>query len=570
MQGLGVSPGIAIGKVLLKKQNDFVIEKTDVSNPEDEILRLQSAQNTAREQVQNLHNQVEATMGAEEAKIFEAHIDIINDKTLFKEVEKRIFSEKANAEWALREASEIFISRFEGMKNIYMSERAADIKDITNRILEILLGIESADFSKLEEETILVAEELLPSDTAKIDIAKVKGFVTEMGGKTSHSAIMARTLEIPAVASAEGIMGEIKNGDVIILDGGSGEILINPSENIISQYKLRKKEIDIQKSSLNVFKGVKSISKDGVKVKIMANIGTPKDISAVLENDAEGVGLFRTEFLYMDRSSLPSEEEQFVAYKAVSKKMKNKPVIIRTLDVGGDKDIPYLGLPKEENPFLGYRAIRFCLDRRDVFHTQLRAILKASAYGKIKVMLPMISDLSELRQAKKLLEEAKASLKKENIVCDENIQIGIMIEIPSAAILSDLFADEVDFFSIGTNDLIQYMTAVDRGNSKVAHLYTSFHPAVLRIIKLVIDNAHKKGKWVGMCGEAAADPKLIPVFLAMGLDEFSMSPSFVLRARGIINNTSKKDIDVALGKILNLPTSEEIEKYIDENIIHVF
>lgn len=570
MQGLGVSPGIAIGKVLLKKQNDFVIEKTDVSNPEDEILRLQSAQNTAREQVQNLHNQVEATMGAEEAKIFEAHIDIINDKTLFKEVEKRIFSEKANAEWALREASEIFISRFEGMKNIYMSERAADIKDITNRILEILLGIESADFSKLEEETILVAEELLPSDTAKIDIAKVKGFVTEMGGKTSHSAIMARTLEIPAVASAEGIMGEIKNGDVIILDGGSGEILINPSENIISQYKLRKKEIDIQKSSLNVFKGVKSISKDGVKVKIMANIGTPKDISAVLENDAEGVGLFRTEFLYMDRSSLPSEEEQFVAYKAVAKKMKNKPVIIRTLDVGGDKDIPYLGLPKEENPFLGYRAIRFCLDRRDVFHTQLRAILKASAYGKIKVMLPMISDLSELRQAKKLLEEAKASLKKENIVCDENIQIGIMIEIPSAAILSDLFADEVDFFSIGTNDLIQYMTAVDRGNSKVAHLYTSFHPAVLRIIKLVIDNAHKKGKWVGMCGEAAADPKLIPVFLAMGLDEFSMSPSFVLRARGIINNTSKKDIDVALGKILNLPTSEEIEKYIDENIIHVF
>lgn len=565
MQGMGVSPGIVIGTALIKKSDKLEINKWDIENAEAEISRLQAAREAAKEQISTLHKQVEAQIGSEEAKIFEAHMAMMEDRTLFKEIEKKILSMKFNAEWAVKEAADKFISMFQAMESAYMSERAADIKDVTNRLIKVLMGVESIDMSMLEKEVIIVAEDLLPSDTAKMDKTKVKGFVTEQGGKTSHSAIMARTLEIPAVSGVAEATAKIKNGDVLVLDGESGQVFINPGESIITEYNERKQKQIASKSKLNAYKGVSSTSMDGFKVKVMANIGTPEDAESVIINDGEGIGLFRSEFLYMDRNQLPSEEEQFAAYRAVAEKLNGKPVIIRTLDIGGDKAVPYLGLEEEENPFMGYRAIRFCLDRTDIFMTQLRAILRASAFGKVKIMFPMISDVSELRQAKAFLSEAKESLRKSGIKFDENIATGIMIEIPSAALMSDLMADEVDFFSIGTNDLTQYMTAVDRGNRKIAHLYTSFHPAVLRMIKLVIDNAHKRGKWVGMCGEAAGDPKLIPVFLGMGLDEFSMSPASVLKARCIINNTSKAEMEAVVERLLNIPTAEEAERFIIEN-----
>ncbi|MHB1394972.1 MAG: phosphoenolpyruvate--protein phosphotransferase [Clostridia bacterium] len=566
MQGMGVSPGIAIGIALIKKPDKLEIIKQCIDNTEAEISRLQAARHTAKEQLQYLQRQVEVQIGREEAKIFEAHMDMIEDRTLFKDIEKIIGSHKVNAEWAVKEAADKFISMFQAMENVYMRERAADIKDVTGRLIKVLMGFESIDFSKLEQEVIVVAEDLLPSDTAKMDKSKVKGFITELGGKTSHSAIMARTLEIPATVGVAEATAVIKDGDILVLDGESGQVFINPDDTIINEYTLRNQKLRDSKNLLNAYKEVSSVSRDGFKVKVMANIGTPVDADSVINNGGEGVGLFRSEFLYMDRNQLPSEEEQFDAYRSVAEKLNSKPVIIRTLDIGGDKAIPYLELPQEENPFLGYRAIRFCLDRTDIFMTQLRAILKASAFGKIKIMFPMISDTSELRHAKALLEEAKEALGKESIGFDESIAVGIMIEIPSAALVSDMLADEVDFFSIGTNDLIQYMTAVDRGNRKIAHLYNSFHPAVLRMIKLVIDNAHKKGKWVGMCGEAAGDPKLIPVFLGMGLDEFSMGSSSILKARCIINNTSKKEQESVIEKLLNMPTAKEIEKYIDDNM----
>ncbi|KUO68573.1 MAG: phosphoenolpyruvate--protein phosphotransferase [Clostridia bacterium BRH_c25] len=566
MQGIGVSPGIVIGIAFIKKTEKMEICKMDIANTKAEISRLHAARETAKVQIGIMQQQVEAQIGSEEAKIFEAHMDMIEDKTLFKDIEKRIQSQKVNAEWAVKEAADKFISMFQTMENAYMSERAADIKDVTSRLIKVLVGVESVDISRFEQEVIIVAEDLLPSDTAKMDKTKVKGFITEQGGKTSHSAIMARTLEIPAAAGVTEATSIIKNGDALVLDGESGQVFVNPDASIIKKFSLRKQGLIASKNLLNAYKGVSSTSKDGFTVKVMANVGTPEDTEAVIKNDSEGIGLFRSEFLYMDRNQLPSEEEQFAAYRIVAEKLDSKPVIIRTLDIGGDKALPYLGLVKEENPFLGYRAIRFCLDSTDVFITQLRAILRASAFGRIKIMFPMISDVLQLRQAKALLAEAKESLRKASVQFDESIAIGIMIEIPSAALISDLIADEVDFFSIGTNDLIQYMTAVDRGNQKIAHLYNSFHPAVLRLIKLIIDNAHKKGKWVGMCGEAAGDPKLIPIFLGMGLNEFSMSPASVLKARCIINNTHKKEMESMAEKLLNMSTAEEIERFIDENV----
>ena len=400
-----------------------------------------------------------------------------------------------------------------------------------------------------------------------MDKDKVIGIVTELGGRTSHTSIMARSLEIPAVAGVKDITNIAKNGDFMIVDGSKGIVLINPSQDEVEFYQREKEKYEEFKQQTRQMKGKESISKDGVKVEIAANIGTPKDVDNVIENDGEGVGLYRTEFLYMDNDRLPTEDEQFEAYKVVAERLEGKPIVIRTLDVGGDKDIPYLELPKEMNPFLGYRAIRLCLDRRDIFKTQLRALLRASAYGNIKIMFPMISNIQEVREAKRILEEAKEELRKENIPFNEDIEVGIMVEIPSVAIHSDIFAREVDFFSIGTNDLIQYTLAVDRGNQEISHLYNQYDPAVLRLIKMTIDNGHKAGIWVGMCGEAAGDEKLIPVLLGMGLDEFSMNPASILKARYIISNTSKKEVEGMLDEILSLPTAEDVERYIDENII---
>ncbi|MGF7060469.1 phosphoenolpyruvate--protein phosphotransferase [Brassicibacter mesophilus] len=568
MKGIGVSPGIAIGKVLIKNESTIEVVKKSISDAKNELKRLTDAKNKGKDQIDELYTHTLENIGQNEAQIFEAHKMILDDPEFFGQIEDKIQSELVNAEWALKEITDMFVNIFENMDNEYMKERAADVRDVSNRILRILLGIELTDFSVLDEDVIIVAEDLTPSDTAQMDKNRVIGFITEIGGKTAHSAIMARTLEIPAIVGVEGITDKVSSGELVVFDGEAGELILNPDDKTVSEFQVKKKKYEDFKNSLNELIGSKSITKDGHLVELVANIGTPKDVDGIIKNDGEGVGLYRTEFLYMDRDKLPTEEEQFEAYKEVAVRLSGKPIVIRTLDIGGDKELPYLELPKEMNPFLGYRAIRLCLDRTDIFKTQLRALLKASAFGNIKIMFPMISSIEELRHAKKMLEEVKEELRKEAVSFNEAIEVGIMIEIPSAAIMSDLFAKEVDFFSIGTNDLIQYTTAVDRGNRKISHLYNQFHPALLRLIKTVIDNGHKEGIWVGMCGEVAGDPKLIPVLLGMGLDEFSMSSISILKARWIIKNTSKEEMARKVEHIINLPTAEDVERYIEENIVN--
>lgn len=566
MKGIAASPGISIGKVLIKKEQEIKIDNTPAVNIEQEIQKLNDAKEKGRTQIEALYNRALSNIGESEAQIFQAHLMMLDDPEFFGQVEETIKNDGVNAPFALKTVTDNFIKIFESMDNEYMRERAADVKDVSERVIRILLGVELTDFSHIDEEVIIAARDLTPSDTAQMDKKKVIGFITDQGGRTAHSAIMARTLEIPAVVGLKDVTTHLKDGDTVVMDGDAGEVMINPSEDVISNYRHKKEAADEFKKKLYSLKGVKSITKDGVKVELAANIGTPDDMDGVLRNDAEAIGLYRTEFLYMDRDRLPSEEEQFESYKVVAEKMKGKPVVIRTLDIGGDKELSYLKFEDEMNPFLGYRAIRLCLDRQDIFRTQLRALLRASAYGNIRIMFPMISSVEELREAKRIVEEVKGELRKENKKFDENIQLGMMIEIPSTAVISDMLAKEVDFFSIGTNDLIQYTTAVDRGNQKIAHLYNQFHPALLRLVKMTIENGHKAGIWVGMCGEVAGDPKLIPILAGMGLDEFSMSPSSILRARAIIRNVSRSDMKGHVEKVINIPAASEIEKYIDENI----
>lgn len=567
MKAIGTSAGIALGKVLVYKEAEIKIEKKTIDDLEGEIERLDTAIEQGIKELENLYEETLENIGEEEAEIFNVHKMMIQDPEYIDGIKGKIKEEKVNVEWALKEVTDQYVSLFENIDDEYLRERALDLKDISQRLIRILYGIEGNDLRNIKEESIIVAEDLVPSDTAQMDKDKVIGIVTELGGRTSHTSIMARSLEIPAVAGVKDITNIAKNGDFMIVDGSKGIVLINPSQDEVEFYQREKEKYEEFKQQTRQMKGKESISKDGVKVEIAANIGTPKDVDNVIENDGEGVGLYRTEFLYMDNDRLPTEDEQFEAYKVVAERLEGKPIVIRTLDVGGDKDIPYLELPKEMNPFLGYRAIRLCLDRRDIFKTQLRALLRASAYGNIKIMFPMISNIQEVREAKRILEEAKEELRKENIPFNEDIEVGIMVEIPSVAIHSDIFAREVDFFSIGTNDLIQYTLAVDRGNQEISHLYNQYDPAVLRLIKMTIDNGHKAGIWVGMCGEAAGDEKLIPVLLGMGLDEFSMNPASILKARYIISNTSKKEVEGMLDEILSLPTAEDVERYIDENII---
>ena len=567
MRGIGTSPGIVLGKVFVYKEPEINVVKENIENIEKEINRLDLAIEEGTKQVDKLYEKTLHNVGKEEAEIFNAHKMILKDPEFIGSIKEKVKSEKVNVEWAIKTISDEYIQIFENMEDEYLKERALDLKDISTRLLRILLGIEATDLGSIEEESIILAYDLTPSDTAQIDKKLVLGFVTEIGGPTSHSAIMARTMEIPSVSGIKNVINIAKNGDFIIIDGKSGEILLNPSKEEIKYYSNKQKKYEEFKFQLKEMIGKESISKDGVKVEIAANIGTPKDMDKVLENDGEGVGLFRTEFLYMDRDTEPTEEEQFIAYKTVAEKLGEKPLVIRTLDIGGDKFLPYLDLPKEMNPFLGYRAIRLCLDRTEIFRTQLRAILRASHFGNIKIMFPMVSSIQEVRDAKKIIEEIKEELRSENIPFNEEIEIGIMVEIPAVAVHSDIFAKEVDFFSIGTNDLIQYTLAVDRGNQDIVHLYNQYHPAVLKLIKMTIENGHKEGIWVGMCGEAAGDEKLIPILLAMGLDEFSMSSSSILKARWIINNTSKSEVESMLDTILSLPTAEDVEKFIDENII---
>lgn len=560
IKGIPASSGITMGKALAIKKADIAIEKKTVSSVESEKNRFLDSIREAKEQVERIRINTEKKIGKEKAEIFGAHLMMLEDTELIGAVSTKI-EEGVNAEYAVKETIEMFSAIFEQMENEYMRERAADVKDIGNRLINVLLGISDNSLAAIDGECIIVTKDLTPSDTAQMDTQKVLGFVTDMGGRTSHSAIMARTLEIPAVVGTKDATSNINNGDYIIVDGNEGLVIVNPDKATIEKYEAtRQKELKA-KQELSIYVNAESKTLDGRRVEVAANIGRPGDLEGVIRNGAEGVGLFRTEFLYMDRDNLPSEEEQFEAYKEVLERMQGKPVIIRTLDIGGDKKLTYLPIGDEMNPFLGYRAIRICLDRKDIFKTQLRALYRASIYGNLKIMFPMISNLKEILAAKQVIAEIKEELDREKLEYNDSVKVGIMIEIPSAAVMSDILAKHVDFFSIGTNDLIQYTTAVDRMNEKIAHLYDPFNTSVLRLIKTVIDNGHKSGIEVGMCGEMAGDPTLVPILLGFGLDEFSMSASSMLNARKIINNMNYEKAKNAAQEVLSMETSDEIKEY---------
>lgn len=566
IKGIGASPGIAIGKALVLEHKEMVIEKKENVNVEVEVEKLNSAVDTSKKELSAVKEKVAKELGEEEAEIFGAHLLVLEDPEFIGEAENKIKNESLNAEYALNEVKDMFVSIFESMDNDYMRERAADVKDVTNRVLRHILGIKIIDLSNLSDEVVLIAHDLTPSDTATMDKKKVLGFLTNIGGRTSHTAIMSRTLEIPAIVGLSDVTDKVKDSDMIVFDGDKGIVIVSPEEDVVAEYQEKKRIFEEDKKALELLKGQPSVTTDGKHVELAGNIGTPNDLEGLINNDAEGVGLYRTEFLYMDSDEFPSEEIQFEAYKKVLEGMNGKPVVIRTLDIGGDKKLSYFEMEEEMNPFLGYRAIRLCLDRTDIFKTQLRALFRASVYGKLRIMFPMISSLGELLAAKAICEEVKSDLKAEVLGYSDDVEIGMMIEIPSAAVISDLLAKHVDFFSIGTNDLIQYTCAVDRMNQKISYLYNQFNPAVLRLIKMVIKNAHAEGKWVGMCGESAGDQMMIPILLGFGLDEFSMSPISILRARRLINSVSEKDMQALSDKVLEFGTAKEIESYMKDFI----
>lgn len=564
-KGTGASPGIALGRALVIEHSELVIEKKTIENIDEEIQKLESAVKVSKEELTKVKEKALDELGEHEAEIFEAHLLVLEDPELIGSAISKIRDEKVNADYALNEIKEMFVAMFESMDNEYMRERAADIKDVTNRVLRHILGIKVVDLAGLDEEVVLIAHDLTPSDTATMNKNMVLGFLTDIGGRTSHTAIMARTLEIAAVVGLNDITKKVKDGDYIVFNGDTGEVIVNPYEETKAKYASLKEEFEEYRKSLELLKGQASITTDGRHVELAGNIGSPNDVEGLIKNDAEGVGLYRTEFLYMDKEdSFPTEEEQYEAYKAVLEGMNNKPIVIRTLDIGGDKELPYFEMEAEMNPFLGYRAIRLCLDRKDIFKTQLRALYRASVHGKLRIMFPMISSLEELLDAKEVIKEVLKELDAENIAYSNDVEIGMMIEIPSAAVISDVLAKHVDFFSIGTNDLIQYTCAVDRMNQKISHLYNQFNPAVLRLIKMVIDNAHKEGKWVGMCGESAGDQRMIPILLGFGLDEFSMSPISILPARKLITSLSYADMQKFADEVLAMGTAKEIKEYVDK------
>ena len=564
-KGTGASPGIALGKALVIEHSELVIEKKTIDNVDEEIQKLENAVKVSKEELTKVKEKALAELGEHEAEIFEAHLLVLEDPELIDSAISKVRDEKVNADYALNEIKEMFVAMFESMDNEYMRERAADIKDVTNRVLRHILGIKVVDLAGLDEEVVLIAHDLTPSDTATMNKSMVLGFLTDIGGRTSHTAIMARTLEIAAVVGLNDITKKVKDGDYIVFNGDTGEVIVNPGEETKAKYASLKEEFEEYRKSLELLKGQASATNDGRHVELAGNIGSPNDVSGLIKNDAEGVGLYRTEFLYMDKEDdFPSEEEQYEAYKAVLEGMNNKPIVIRTLDIGGDKELPYFEMEPEMNPFLGYRAIRLCLDRKDIFKTQLRALYRASVHGKLRIMFPMISSLEELLSAKEVIKEVLEELDVENIAYANDVEVGMMIEIPSAAVISDVLAKHVDFFSIGTNDLIQYTCAVDRMNQKISHLYNQFNPAVLRLIKMVIDNAHKEGKWVGMCGESAGDQRMIPILLGFGLDEFSMSPISILPARKLINSLSYADMQKFADEVLAMGTAKEIKEYVDK------
>lgn len=561
--GVGAAEGIGIGAAKVVREQNVEVVKKSIPDSEAEVNNFMRILDITKAETEEMSQALEKNASAKEAEILFGHIMLMSDPMLVDEIVNRIKGESVCAEYAIEEVCNQYAAVFASMDDELMQQRATDMLDIKTRLIKKILGIENTDLSKLPYGSILVAKDLTPSMTAGLNPENVLGIVTQFGGKTSHSAILARALEIPAVVGLSNLPEDISDDTDILLDGESGEVIILPTDVEKTEYEDKKKKYDANKELLKKYRELPSISKDGKKVEIAGNIGSPEDAKKVIENGGEGIGLFRTEFLFMDRDCMPTEEEQFESYKEVATAMEGKPVIIRTLDIGGDKEIPYMGILQDENPFLGYRAIRLCLDRKDdIYIPQLRALLRASAFGNIKIMLPLITSMNEIREAKALISDIKKELDEKNIAYNKNIEVGIMVETAAASLLADIFAKEVDFFSIGTNDLIQYTMSVDRGNVKIAGLYSPFSPAVLRSINRIITEGKKAGIMVGMCGEAAADPLLIPVLLAWGMDEFSMSASSILKSRQIISGCDSKDLKAKVDKVLEMSTESEIKEYL--------
>ncbi len=557
-KGIAGSEGIGIGRVVIIEEHEAVIEDKTITDVDAEIQRVQSAIEKFVNVTTEMADKMEATVGAKDADILRGHIMLLRDPTIEEQIVALIRSEKVTAEKALDQVLEQTAELFAQIPDELLQQRATDFRDIKTRIVKILLGIEELDISTVPAGTVLAAKDLTPSMTAGIVPENIAGVLTEVGGRTSHSAILARAMEIPAVLSIEGICSQVKNGDMVVLDGTKGEAIVNPDEATVSEYEKKLEEYRKEKELLKKYTGKPTVSKDGTKAELVCNIGKPEDAKKAAECDGEGIGLFRTEFLFMDRDSLPTEEEQFEAYKSVAETMAGKPVIIRTLDIGGDKEIPYLGLEKEDNPFLGFRAIRFCLQRKDIYETQLKALVRASAFGKIKVMVPLVTGLDELRQVKAMIADIMKEYDAAGVAYNKDLEVGVMMETPAACLMADALAKEAAFFSIGTNDLTGYTMAVDRGNAKVAYLYSTYNPAVLRAIKRIIECGKKEGIMVGMCGEAAADEKLIPLLLAFGLDEFSVSATSVLRTRKTISECDIKECRELADRVMKCVTEEEV------------
>jgi phosphotransferase system enzyme I (PtsI) len=568
IKGIAASPGIEIGKAHLIKpqQVDINTEAVIEENIDGEIKRFDEAVGLSKLQLKQIKEKAEKELGADKAEIFGAHLMILEDPVFLDEIVSKIKTESITADNATSQVVKNYVEIFNNLEDEYMKERAADIKDVGERIVKNILGV-STDSFIFSEKVIIIAKDLTPSDTAQMDKDKVLAFATDMGGRTSHTAIMARSLEIPAVVGLVDITEKVQDGDLIVIDGNKGIVSINPDETTLKEYETLKRDYMEYRRQLKELKDLPAETGDKLRrVELSANIGTPRDVKGAIENGAEGVGLYRTEFLYMDRDALPTEEEQFEAYREVIEKMAPRPIIIRTLDIGGDKKLSYLDMPEELNPFMGWRAIRMCLDRPDILKTQLRAILRASIYGNAKIMYPMVSGSEEVCRANAILNEAKQELKAEGISFDENLEVGIMVEIPSAAVTADILAKEVDFFSIGTNDLIQYTLAVDRMNEHISHLYEPLHPAVLRLIKNVIDASHKAGKWTGMCGEMAGDTSATAILLGMGLDEFSMSAPSIPQVKKIIRSLTYEEAQHIAQKALSMDKPEDIRNMVEQEM----
>ena len=566
IKGIAASNGIAIAKAYKLVMPDLTVEKVTIEDVESEIKKYELAMEQTAKELETIKEVASKNLSAEEAAVFDAHALVLEDPELKTQVEDKIKNEKVCAAAALEEVAAFFVMMFESMGDDYFRERAADVKDVSRRLLANLLGKTLPNPTLIDEEVVIIADDLTPSDTAQLNKNLVRGFATNIGGRTSHSAIMARSLEIPAVVACKTITEDVNHDDLLILDGIEGIVLVNPDEDTVKEYTEKRDAYLAYKEELKQLVNEKTETVDGHHVELVANIGSLNDLDAVKENGGEGVGLFRTEFLYMESAELPTEEKQYDVYKTILEANEGKPVVVRTLDIGGDKEIDAIQMEKEMNPFLGVRAIRLCFQREDIFRTQLRALLRASVYGDLRIMFPMIATLGEFRKAKGILLEEKAKLLEEGIAVSETLQVGIMIEIPAAAVIADRFAKEVDFFSIGTNDLIQYTFAADRMSSGVSYLYQPYNPSILRLIKFVIESAHKEGKWAGMCGEMAGEEMAAPLLLGLGLDEFSMSATSILSIRKLMRSLSKAEMTELANKAINLDTMEEVVELVQSAI----